>query len=99
MIEFFIAIQITLFFFMILHDWLDIPPFTDLKALKKSHSFKFRLIVSIINGTLVLAPLIITFIYLHSPFPLWTRLMFVSIYGLITFGTITAWWIPYFGGG
>lgn len=34
-----------------------------------------------------------------SPLPLWARLLFVSIYGLMTFGTITAWWIPYFGGG
>ncbi len=39
------------------------------------------------------------FFYLASPLPLWARLLFVSIYGLITFGTITAWWIPYFGGG
>ena len=99
MIELFIAIQISLFFFMILHDWIDFPPFTDLKALKKAHSFKFRLIGSIVNGGMVIIPLIITFLYMHSPLPLWTRIMFVSIYCLITFGTITAWWIPYFGGG
>ena len=99
MISFFITIQCILFFFMAFHDWVDIPPFTNLTALKKAHSLKFRLIGSFVNATLVLIPLIVTFLYLASPLPLWARLLFVGIYGLITFGTITAWWIPYFGGG
>jgi hypothetical protein len=99
MIYLFIVIQCILFFFMALHDWIDIPPFTNLTALKKAHSLKFRLLGSFVNATLVLVPLIMTFFYLGSPLPLWARLFFVSIYGLITFGTITAWWIPYFGGG
>lgn len=99
MIYFFIIIQCLLFFFMAFHDWIDIPPFTNLAALKKAHSLKFRLIGSFVNATLVLIPIIVTFVYLSSSPPLWARLFFVSIYGLITFGTITAWWIPYFGGG
>ncbi|HSX26863.1 MAG TPA: hypothetical protein VLE89_07665 [Chlamydiales bacterium] len=96
MITFFIAIQVVLFFFMILHDWIDLPPFTDLEALKKAHTFKFRLIGSVVNGALVLIPLAIVFFF---PLTLWARLVFVGLYGLMTFGTITAWWIPYFGGG
>lgn len=99
MIYFFIIIQCILFFFMAFHDWVDIPPFTNLAALKKAHSLKFRLIGSFINATLVLIPLIVSFVYFASPLPLWARLFFVGIYGLMTFGTITAWWIPYFGGG
>lgn len=99
MIYLFIVIQCVLFFFMALHDWIDMPPFTNLAALKKAHSLKFRLIGSFINATLVLIPLIVTFFYLESSLPMWARLFFVSIYGLITFGTITAWWVPYFGGG
>lgn len=99
MIYFFLIIQCILFLFMALHDWIDIPPFTNLTTLKKAHSFRFRLIGSLINSTLVLIPIIVTLIYMSSTLPLWARLFFVSIYGLITFGTITAWWIPYFGGG
>jgi len=98
LIYFFLIIQSILFLFMILHDWIEIRPFTNLKELKKTHSVKFRLFGSIINGGLVLIPLIITFFYLSEPFPIWARILFVAIYGLITFGTITAWWIPYFGG-
>ncbi|MBX7067442.1 MAG: hypothetical protein K1X28_09440 [Parachlamydiales bacterium] len=95
----FLIIQSILFFFMALHDWVDIPPLTNLKALKKAHSFKFRLIGSLINSVLVLIPLIVTWSYIDSPLPLWSRILFTVIYGFITFGTITAWWIPYFGGG
>jgi len=98
-IYFFIIIQCILLLFMALHDWVDIPPFTNLKALRRAHSFKFRLIGSFINAGLVIIPMIVTFLYMTSPLPLWARLLFVGIYGLITFGTITAWWIPYFGGG
>lgn len=99
MVYFFVIIQLILLLFMALHDWIDIPPFTNLRALKKAHSFKFRLIGSLVNSGLVLIPLIITLAYLTSSLPLWAQLLFVAIYGLMTFGTITAWWVPYFGGG
>ncbi len=99
MIYFFVVIQSILLLFMAIHDWIDLPPFTNLPAQKKAHSLKFRLIGSAVNAGLVLIPLIVTFIYLTSSLPLWARLLFVAIYGFITFGTITAWWIPYFGGG
>lgn len=99
MIYFFIIIQCTLLLFMALHDWVDIPPLTDLEALKKAHTFKFRLIGSLVNAGLVLAPLAVTLFYRTSALPFGARLFFAIIYGLLTFGTITAWWIPYFGGG
>lgn len=83
---------------MAFHDWVDIPPFTDLPALRKAHSLKFRIIGSLINGGLILIPLIVTLLYMASPLPLWARLLFVILYGFITVGTITAWWIPYLGG-
>ncbi len=98
MIHFFIILQAILFFFMALHDWVDIPPFTDLSALRKAHSLRFRLLGSCVNGGLVLLPLIVTLLYTSSPMPLWAWLFLVGIYGLLTIGTITAWWIQYFGG-
>lgn len=99
MVYFFVAVQSILLLFMALHDWVDIPPLTDLPALKKAHTFRFRLIGSFVNGSLVLIPLIITLFYLSSSLSFWARLVFTVIYGFITFGTITAWWVPYFGGG
>jgi hypothetical protein len=98
MVDFFIQLQIVLFFFMILHDWVELRPFTDLQALKKAHSTKERLFGSFINGLLVLVPLALTIYYRSLATPLWAKILFVLIYGLITFGTVTAWWIPYFTG-
>lgn len=98
MIIFFLLLQCILFLFMALHDWVNIPPYTNLPALKKAHSVKFRLIGSLVNGGLVIIPLLVTFFYLDSYLPLWARLIFTIIYGLLTLGTITAWWIPYFSG-
>lgn len=99
MVHFFLILQCLLFLFMVLHDWIDIPPFTNLEALKKAHTFKFRLFGSILNGILVLVPIIVTLIYFNSHLAFWARLLFTFIYGFVTMGTITAWWIPYFGGG
>lgn len=98
MIYFFLIIQCILFLFMAFHDWMDIPPLTNLEALRKAHSFKFRLIGSLINASLILVPIVVTLLYITSTLPYWARILFAIIYGLITFGTITAWWIPYFGG-
>lgn len=98
MVIFFLIIQVILLLFMAFHDWVDIPPFTDLPALKKAHSFKFRLAGSCINAILVFIPLIITFSYRACLSPFGIRLLIAAIYGLLTIGTISAWWIPYFGG-
>lgn len=99
MIYFFIVLQLVLFFFMAFHDWVDIPPLTNPSALRKAHSFRFRLLGSCINGGLVLISLSVTCLYISSPMSFWARLLLLGIYGLLTVGTITAWWIPYFGGG
>lgn len=95
---YFLILQFVLFLFIALHDWVDIPPFTDTAALKRAHSFKIRLFSSLMGATLVMIPTVVTFFYLSSPLPLWANLLFIFIYGFITIGTITAWWIPYFTG-
>jgi hypothetical protein len=59
-VYFFVIIQFILLLFMALHDWIDLPPFTNLPALKKAHSLKFRLVGSAVNAGLVLITLIAT---------------------------------------
>lgn len=94
---FFIVIQGSLAIFMALHDWIKIPPFTDIEALKKHHSASGRFITSVINTSFVLFPLILTWIY--SPaMPFNIALTLTVIYGVLTVGTLCAWWIPYLFG-
>lgn len=93
----FIVLQFILLVFMLFHDWIPVPPFNNIEALKKSDSDFKRLLGSVINGTAVIIPLILTLTYYHNPiFPrhvMWTILYF---YLFLTIGTILSWWTPYF---
>lgn len=97
MVGIFIALQISLLLFIALHDWITLPPFNDIPALKTGQSFASRLQNTIINSMLVLIPLTLTIIYAPM-FPLWAILTIVLFYAIGTCGTICAWWMPYFLG-
>lgn len=94
----FLITQIILTLFILLHDWIDLPPFTDLKALRKEHSMRLLIISTIINTGTVLCGLLMTILKYPGPYPLWIKVSWIIIYTLLTIGTITAWWIPYFFG-
>ena len=95
----FIALQFVLLLFMIFHDWIPVPPFNDISALKLSDSTLYRVIGSAINGITVLIPLIITIAYYQQPFmPLSATITLVAFYTLLTIGTIFSWWTPYLFG-
>jgi hypothetical protein len=93
---FFITLQIILLF-MTLHDWVHLPPFTDIRELEKHSSKTERLINSFIFCCLILFPLSLTLIY-NPSIPYWPLLAIAIDYGVCTLGTICAWWIPYFFG-
>lgn len=96
-IYFFIAVQIILFFLMTFHDWIHLPPLTDIRTLEKYSSFEGRLINSFIFALMILIPLVLTWIY-KLRFPFWVIITIVIFYAVLTLGTIASWWIPYFFG-
>ena len=93
----FITLQIILVPFMALHDWVHLPPLTNIHELEKHHTKKDRLITSMIFFFLIFIPLMLTIIY-QPNFPLWVLIALVNFYGWLTLGTIASWWIPYFFG-
>jgi len=93
----FIILQIILFFFMTLHDWIHLPPFTNIRALEKHSTTKGRLINSAVFGLFILTPLSLTLIY-QPNFPTWILIHIILVYGLLSLGTIFSWWIPYIFG-
>lgn len=93
----FIALQIVLLFFMTFHDWVHIPPFTDIREMEKHSDPVGRFINSTIFFFLIFIPLFLTWYY-RSNYLFWVLLNIVIFYGLLTFGTIISWWIPYFFG-
>lgn len=99
MMLFFVILQFILLLFMIFHDWIPVPPFNDIEAIKMADSDFYRLLGSAINGLTVLIPLIITLIYYRQPtIPLSITITLVFFYLLLTIGTILSWWTPYFFG-
>ncbi len=93
----FILIQTILLVIMPLHDWVHLPPLTDVHELKKHHSITDRLITSIIFAITIATPLLLTILY-RSSLPLWVIITLVLIYGMISLGTVFSWWIPYLFG-
>lgn len=98
MLYLFIGLQIVLLFIMALHDWIHIPPLTDIRALEKHHSKTDRLITAIINTLFVLIPLVLTWLSLPGPIPCRRAVIITAFYTVLTIGTILAWWVPYLFG-
>ncbi len=99
MMLFFTSLQLLLLIFMLFHDWIPIPPFNDIEALKSTNGTFYRLLGSTINGVTVLIPLITSLIYYQQPsIPLHATITLVSVYLLLTIGTILSWWTPYLFG-
>ncbi len=98
MLTLFIILQFILLLFMIFHDWISIPPFTDIAALKANTSYFYRLLGSFINGMIVFIPLMLTLIYYQSGIPRSTEITIFIFYLILTIGTICSWWVPYLFG-
>lgn len=99
MLSFFIMLQVILLLFMLFHDWIPIPPFNDIKALEVCECTYYRLLGSLINGTMVLVPLILTILSFgnaHISHPI--AITVWSFYFVLTLGAIFSWWVPYFFG-
>lgn len=97
LISFFLLLQAILLLFMALHDWIHIPPLTDIRELEKHSTKSGRLLNSIIFFFLIFIPLLLTWIY-RSHFSLLASSTIVLIYGILSLGTIFAWWVPYMWG-
>jgi hypothetical protein len=99
MISLFITIQIILLFLMVFHDWIPVPPLNDIPALKRVDTDRYRLLGSVVNGGMVLIPLLLSWYYSNSPvLPFWVGLSIVMFYLFLSLGTIFSWWVPYFFG-
>ena len=96
MMIFFIALQTTLLFFMLFHDWIPVPPLNNVRVLKVVDGNAVRMMGSIINGLCVAIPLYITLKYYGKTIPTQPYVTIVLFYFCLSVGTIFSWWVPYF---
>jgi hypothetical protein len=87
----FIGLQVVLFFLMTFHDWVHLPPFTDIRALEQHSSQKGRLITSTMFALMIAIPLLLTVAY--SPeFPRWVLVTIAHFYGWLSLvGALLFW--------
>ncbi len=97
MLLIFISLQIILLFLMTFHDWVHLPPLTDIREMEKHSSWIGRLLNSIFFFFLIAIPLFLTWYY-QPIFPFWAVATIANFYGWLTLGTILSWWIPYLFG-
>ncbi len=93
----FIIVQLVLLCIMALHDWVHIPPLTDIRELEKHSSWWGRFINSCMLASFILVPLVLTWLY-RRDLPLWILWSNSAIYSILTLGTIFSWWVPYVWG-
>ena len=93
----FITVQITLLLFMALHDIIPVPPLNDIDTLARDHSLLSRCLNGLINSIFVIIPLALTIYYMPN-LPFWAVCTCVVFYGILTVGTVFAWWVPYLFG-
>lgn len=97
--EIFIGLQVSLFLWMILHDWISVKPFNDLDTLKKYDSNFGIFFQSFVNGLMVFIPLLLTILQYRAGEAYIKMARIICIFYLITtVGTILSWWVPYIFG-
>jgi hypothetical protein len=94
----FIILLIVLLLILALHDWVSVAPLTDIEALSRLHSVKQRLFSTVVSSFFALIPLGFSVNFYPGPFPGAVVVCNVLLLGLLTYGTIRAWWIPYLFG-
>jgi hypothetical protein len=99
MLLLFIFLQIILFLFLSLHDWVSVPPLNDIDTLGFYESNLQRLMQSILYGVAILIPLFYSLrYYQQSVIPFSVLLNISTVYFFLASGAILNWWVPYFFG-
>jgi len=90
-----LALQIYVVAFLLLHDWVPLPPLNDVRAVQAADS-RGRLVgVTLASGLPFVVGLAGSVVYAGGRFPGWlVNWLWVS-YGLVLAGAVRAWWIPY----
>jgi hypothetical protein len=94
----FIALQIFILAFLVLHDWIPLGPFNDVLGVRSQHTLGQLVLETLINSVPIAVTLDLSIRYYHVPYPYWVKVTLVAVLGLLFVGELRAWWIPYLVG-
>jgi hypothetical protein len=86
------AVQVA---FLWLHDWIPLGVLNDVAAVRKADSMPRLIKITFIQGVPWTIGLFFTLRHLTTPFPDWLWWWLWISYGLLFFGELRAWWVPY----
>ena len=82
--------------FLLLHDWVPLGRLSDPKALRSLEPIRRIVLATAISSVPFLLGLIFSADHLHDPrWPDWVRNYLWISYGILFFGELEAWWVPY----
>ena len=93
-----IALQAFHVAFLALHDWIPLGSLNDIAAVKRENP-NGKLALSTALSTAPFAfGLIESILHAHGRYPYWLVQYLWWSYGILFFGELRAWWVPYFFG-
>jgi hypothetical protein len=94
----FIALQVFILAFLVLHDWIPLGPFNDVAGVRSQHTLGQLVLETLVNSVPIAVTLGLSIRYYHVPYPTWVKVTLVAVLGLLFVGELRAWWIPYLAG-
>jgi hypothetical protein len=91
-----IALQCLVVLFVALHNWIPLGSLNDLPPVREEFPGSKLVTTTLINFTPVAIGLAASILYLSRGFPEWLFWWLWITYGLACYGSLKAWWIPYF---
>lgn len=85
--------------FLLLHDWIPLGPFNNLKAQSQHLKLWQRVVGPIFSAFLPSIGLYFSILHSNSlPYPSWLSFYLIGAYAFLFIGEIEAWWATYFWG-
>lgn len=89
------ALQAYQVLFLWLHDWVPLPPFNDVAAVRRADPLARLVRITLIQSVPFTAGLAFSALSYGRPYPHWLRLWLWISYGVLFAGQLRAWWVPY----
>jgi hypothetical protein len=81
--------------FLVLHDWIPVPPVNDVEAVRRENSLNAMVLGTVIGSLFPSIGLAFSLFYLKPGWPGWLYVYLSATYGFLFIGELQAWWIPY----
>jgi hypothetical protein len=94
----FIALQIVILVFLLLHDWVPLGPFNDIAGVRNQNTLGQLALTTLINSAPIAVTLGLSVRFYGISYPAWVKVTLITVLGLLFVGELRAWWIPYLVG-